>query len=125
MNEKKMKPCIGCKHLVAYGAACKGGEKLERQVNPLTGSVRWRDIRFPDRGGFRLSPKEMRKQGMPCGPDAKLYETSNSMDLLFIGIGVALLVLVTIGIGKSATTTYHVEKTEDGHTHKETVTGKR
>lgn len=65
-----MKPCIGCKHLVAHGAACKGDEQLTRTVDPLTGSVRWEDLRFPPRG-FRPSPQEMRAGR--CGPERKLY----------------------------------------------------
>lgn len=68
-----MKRCFGCKHLVAFGAACKGDEQLTRLVDPMTGVVRWRDLRFPGRN-LRPSPDEMRKEGGRCGPERKLYE---------------------------------------------------
>ena len=68
-----MKSCVGCKHLVAHGSACKGDEQLVRCEDPLTGGVVWRDARFPDQV-FRPSPKDMRKEGGRCGPERKLYE---------------------------------------------------
>lgn len=68
-----MKPCVGCKHLVAFGVACKGDELLTRIEDPMTGGVVWRDMRYPDQGGFRPAPSEMRKEGGRCGHDRKLY----------------------------------------------------
>ena len=69
---QNMKRCVGCKHLVAFGAACKGDEILTRVENPMTGSVDWRDLRFPAEV-FRPSPEEMRKEGGRCGPERRLY----------------------------------------------------
>ena len=68
-----MKSCVGCKHLVAHGAACKGDEQLSSVEDPLTGRVVWRDARFPDQV-FRPSPEDMRKEGGRCEPERKLYE---------------------------------------------------
>ena len=34
-----MKSCVGCKHLVAHGAACKGDEQLSSVEDPLTGAL--------------------------------------------------------------------------------------
>ena len=68
-----MKRCVGCKHLVAFGAACKGDEQLTRVEDPMTGAVRWRDLRFPQHGGMRPGPAEMRKEGGRCGPGRALY----------------------------------------------------
>ena len=69
-----MKRCVGCKHLVAFGAACKGDEQLTRQEDPMTGAVRWVDARFPEQGGLRPSPAAMRAPGGRCGPERKLYK---------------------------------------------------
>ena len=69
-----MKRCVGCKHLVAFGAACKGGEILTRVEDPMTGHVVWNDVRYPGGGGFRPSPGEMRAPGGRCGPERRLYE---------------------------------------------------
>lgn len=69
-----MKPCVGCRNLVGFGAACKGGEMLTRIEDSLTGRVSWRDLRFTDSGGWRPSPHEMRKEGGRCGPERKLYQ---------------------------------------------------
>lgn len=71
-----MKSCRGCKHLVAQGAACKADEQLSCRVDPLTGRVRWVDPRFPEQGGWRPSPAEMRAPGGRCGPERRLYEPS-------------------------------------------------
>lgn len=68
-----MKTCKGCKHLVAYGAACKADEDLTRIEDPMTGAVVYRDLRFPD-SVFRPRPIEMRREGGRCGPDRTLYE---------------------------------------------------
>lgn len=68
------KRCVGCRHLVAYGAACKGDEHLTRIEDPLTGVVQWRDLRFPEQDSFRPSPTEMRKEGGRCGLERRLYE---------------------------------------------------
>ena len=66
-----LKQCNGCKHLVAFSAACKGGEVLVRHINPYTGKAFWRS----DSGRvFRPSPVEARSEKGKCGPDAKLYE---------------------------------------------------
>lgn len=70
-----MKPCIGCKFLVAYGRACKADEQLVRYENELTGAVWWFDPRFPGQL-MRPSPAEMRKEGGRCGPTRKLYKPS-------------------------------------------------
>jgi len=77
-----MKRCVGCKHLVAFGNACKGDEVLTRIEDPMTGTVKWRDLRFPDQGGFRPSPAEMREDGGRCGPDRKLYAPTLTARLL-------------------------------------------
>jgi len=69
-----MRRCVGCKHLVGFGAACKGDEQLTRVEDQMTGVVRWRDLRFPQQGGIRPSPAEMRTEGGRCGPDRTLYE---------------------------------------------------
>ena len=69
-----LKKCIGCKHLVAYGAACKGDEQLTRVEDPMTGAISWRDFRYPAHGGMRFSPANMRAEGGRCGPDRKLYK---------------------------------------------------
>ena len=69
-----MKRCVGCKHLVAFGGACKGGEILTRTEDPMTGNVMWSDLRYPGGSGFRPSPGEMRKRSARCGPERKLYE---------------------------------------------------
>jgi hypothetical protein len=84
-----MKPCIGCKHLVANGAACKADEQLVRVVNPLTGKGRWIDHRFPEEGGWRPSPEEMRKHGGRCGPERRLYEPTllARLEAWLLGIG--------------------------------------
>lgn len=68
-----MKRCIGCKHLVAFGGACKGGESLSRVKDPLTGVVTLIDLSYPSGGGVRPSPGEMRAPNGRCGPDRKLY----------------------------------------------------
>lgn len=67
-----MKPCTGCKNLVAFGAACKGDEILTKHTDNLTGRVFWRDERFPDQV-MRPSPVEMRSAVGRCGPDRVLY----------------------------------------------------
>ena len=68
-----MKPCKGCKYLVAFGAACKADEILTRIEDPMTGSVVWRDLRFPNQI-LRPSPAEMRAESGRCGPIRKLYK---------------------------------------------------
>lgn len=68
-----MKPCNGCKHLVAFGAACKADEVLTRMEDPMTGAVVWRDLRFPNQI-FRPSPTEMRAENGRCGLDRRLYK---------------------------------------------------
>jgi hypothetical protein len=76
-----MKRCVGCKNLVAFGAACKGDEVLTRIEDSMTGSVVWRDIRFPSQV-LRPSPEEMRKEGGRCGPDRRLYQPTMLARLL-------------------------------------------
>ena len=71
-----MTSCIGCKHLVAWGAACKGDEQWTRLKDQMTGVVYYRDLRFPKQGGMRPSPAEMRKEGGRCGPERRLYAPS-------------------------------------------------
>lgn len=69
-----LKPCIGCKHLVAYGLACKADEQLTRVEDPLTGRVSYIDLRFPDQRGWRPTPGNMRLSGGRCGPERKLFK---------------------------------------------------
>ncbi len=77
-----MKPCIGCKHLVAHGGACKADERLTRVEDPMTGVVRYKDLRFPEQGIWRPTPAKMRGPEGRCGPERKLYEPSLMARLL-------------------------------------------
>jgi hypothetical protein len=69
-----MKRCVGCKHLVAYGRACNGDERLTSQEDPMTGTVRWVDERFTGQGMWRPTPAQMRAPGGRCGPERKIYK---------------------------------------------------
>jgi hypothetical protein len=66
-----MKQCIGCKHLLHDGFFCNADRQLTRIEDPLTGAVRWKDLRFP--GQSSQSPIKMRADGGRCGPERKLY----------------------------------------------------
>lgn len=72
-----MKPCIGCKHLIAQLSLCKATDvgPWAEETNPLSGRVKWVNL-HPDVewSGWRPSVEHMRKSGASCGPDAKLYE---------------------------------------------------